>query len=72
MLLFSLNNAAANTRRQVIGLGVLHTATTVFTHYLYGWLYFHYIHDDVVGRALLFRVVVIAAGITVILGILSM
>lgn len=53
ILLFLLNRTAAKTKFQVILLGLIHIAVTICTHQQEGWLYLHYVCDDVVGRTII-------------------
>ena len=52
ILLFLLNNAAAQRRWQAILLGLIHIAVTFCTHQQVGWLYLHHVFDDVEGRGI--------------------
>lgn len=71
ILLFMLNNSAAKTWLHVIILGGLHVIMTLCSHQLYGWLYFQNICDDIVGRAIVCGITVIAAGLAAVLWIIS-
>lgn len=52
ILLFLLNRTTAKTKFQVILLGLIHIAVTICTHQQVGWLYLHYVFDDVEGRGI--------------------
>jgi hypothetical protein len=52
ILLFVLNSRAAETWKQVFLLGLAHIVATFVTHMLSSQLYFFFICDDTVGRAI--------------------
>ena len=54
ILLFLLNNIAGKRWWQVLVLGLTHIAATFCVHQQAGWLYLHFISDDVEGR-MIFR-----------------
>ena len=71
LLLFVMNNHAAKTWPRIIILGGLHLVMTICTCRLYGWLYFHKIHYDTVGAAILLGITILAAGFVLLLWIIS-
>ncbi len=72
ILLFLLNMRASKRWWQVISLGVLHIAVTFCSLQQSSWLYFHYIVDDVEGRAIAWLEYVIGVGLTTVLLIVSL
>ncbi len=72
ILLFLLNMRASKRWWQVISLGVMHVAVTFCALQQSSWLYFHYIVDDVVGRAIAWLECVIGVGLTTVLLIVSL
>ena len=71
ILLFLVNNKCANKWPEVITLGMLYIIVTACTHLQCGWLYLHYICDDIIGRAIVEGLYAIGTGIAIILTIVS-
>ena len=72
ILLFLLNNRAAQTWKQVVVLGLLHMIVTVCTHQLSGWLYSRFLTDDIAGRAIYFGGALLGLAFTIVLFIISL
>ena len=53
ILLFLLNQAATKNKFQLVLLGLIHIAVTFCVHQQVGWMYLHYVFDDVEGRAII-------------------
>ncbi len=72
ILLFPLNTFAGKTRAQTVILGVAHIIATFCVYQQSGWLYFHYICDDGLGRTILAGMCLIGVLWTCILLIISL
>ena len=72
ILLFLLNMKAAKKWWQIIVLSILHIAVTFCIPQQSSWLYFHYIVDDVEGRAIAWLECIVGVAWTGILFIVSL